>query len=164
MRYGADPERDTSLRVIADHARATAFLIADGVFPDKTNREYVLRRIFRRAVRHGKRLGIDEPFMHQVCAQVVTEMADVYPELRERASVIEAVTLEEERRFRKTLDQGLGLLEDEFARMRTAGETTVGGKVTFTLYDTHGFPDDLTEIIAEERGFTIDRVGFKPPS
>jgi alanyl-tRNA synthetase len=160
IRYGADPERDTSLRVIADHARATAFLIADGVFPDKTNREYVLRRIFRRAVRHGKRLGIDEPFMHQVCAQVVTEMADVYPELRERASVIEAVTLEEERRFRKTLDQGLGLLEDEFARMRAAGETTVGGKVTFTLYDTHGFPDDLTEIIAEERGFTIDRAGF----
>ncbi len=161
MRYGSDPDRDTSLRVIADHARASAFLIADGVFPDKTNREYVLRRIFRRAVRHGKRLGIDQPFMHKVCAQVVAEMGDVYPELRERATVIEHVTLEEERRFRKTLDQGLGLLEDEFARMRTAGETTVGGKVTFTLYDTHGFPDDLTEIIAEERGFAVDRAGFK---
>jgi alanyl-tRNA synthetase len=161
LRYGADVEKDTSLRVIADHARATAFLIADGVFPDKTNREYVLRRIFRRAVRHGKRLGIEAPFMHEVCAQVVADMGDVYPELRERASVIENVTLEEERRFRKTLDQGLGLLEDEFTRMRGAGETVVGGKVTFTLYDTHGFPDDLTEIIAEERGYTVDRAGFK---
>ena len=161
LRYGADVEKDTSLRVIADHARASAFLIADGVFPDKTNREYVLRRIFRRAVRHGKRLGIEAPFMHEVCAQVVADMGDVYPELRERASVIENVTLEEERRFRKTLDQGLGLLEDEFTRMRAAGETTVGGKVTFTLYDTHGFPDDLTEIIAEERGYTVDRPGFK---
>jgi hypothetical protein len=99
--------------------------------------------------------------MHEVCAQVVADMGDVYPELRERASVIENVTLEEERRFRKTLDQGLGLLEDEFTRMRGAGETVVGGKVTFTLYDTHGFPDDLTEIIAEERGYTVDRAGFK---
>ncbi|MBK9029831.1 MAG: alanine--tRNA ligase [Myxococcales bacterium] len=161
VRYGADPDQDTSLRVIADHARAATFLIADGVFPDKTNREYVLRRIFRRAVRHGKRLGIEQPFMHTVCARVVAEMADVYPELRERAATIEQVALSEERRFRKTLDQGLGLLEDEFARMRAAGETTVAGKVTFTLYDTHGFPTDLTEIIAEERGFTVDRAGFK---
>ncbi|MEZ4402645.1 MAG: alanine--tRNA ligase [Kofleriaceae bacterium] len=160
VRYGADPDTDTSLRVIADHARASAFLIADGVFPDKTNREYVLRRIFRRAVRHGKRLGIEQPFMHAVCARVVAEMGDVYPELRERAATIEQVAQSEERGFRKTLDQGLGLLEDEFARMRAAGEATVGGKVTFTLYDTHGFPTDLTEIIAEERGFTVDRAGF----
>ncbi len=161
VRYGADARSDTSLRVIADHARASAFLIADGVFPDKTNREYVLRRIFRRAVRHGKLLGIEEPFMHRVCARVIEEMSGTYPELRERASIIENVTLEEEKRFRKTLDQGLGLLEDEFARMRGAGEGQVSGKVTFTLYDTHGFPDDLTEIIAEERGFTVDRAGFK---
>ena len=160
VRYGADPEKDTSLRVIADHARATAFLIADGVMPDKTNREYVLRRIFRRAVRHGKRLGIEEPFMHHVCARVVAEMGDVYPELRECAAMIEQAVLTEERGFRRTLDQGLGLLEDEFARMRAAGETSVGGKVTFTLYDTHGFPTDLTEIIAEERGFTVDKAGF----
>jgi alanyl-tRNA synthetase len=161
VRYGADETSDTSLRVIADHARTSAFLIADGVFPDKTNREYVLRRIFRRAVRHGKLLGINEPFMHRVCARVIDEMKATYPELSERASIIENVTLEEEKRFRKTLDQGLGLLEEEFTRMRAAGEKQVGGKVIFTLYDTHGFPDDLTEIIAEERGFTVDKTGFK---
>ncbi len=160
VRYGADPARDLSLRVIADHARASTFLVADGVFPEKTTREYVLRRIFRRAVRHGKLLGITEPFMHRVCARVVDEMKDVYPELAARASTIESVTLEEEKRFRRTLDEGLGLLEEEFARMQAAGRSTVSGKVTFTLYDTHGFPDDLTAIIAGERGFAVDKAGY----
>ncbi|MBE7454782.1 MAG: alanine--tRNA ligase [Kofleriaceae bacterium] len=160
VRYGADPGRDLSLRVIADHARASTFLVADGVFPEKTTREYVLRRIFRRAVRHGKLLGITEPFMHRVCARVVDEMKDVYPELAARASTIESVTLEEEKRFRRTLDEGLGLLEEEFARMQAAGSSTVSGKVTFTLYDTHGFPDDLTAIIAGERGFAVDKAGY----
>ncbi len=160
-RYGADPTTDTSLRVIADHARASTFLIGDGVFPDKTGRNYVLRRIFRRAVRHGKLLGIDEPFMHRVCARVIEEMAPAFPDLVTRATIIHEMALEEEKRFRATLDRGLGLLGDEFARMRTAGQTEVGGKVTFTLYDTFGFPDDLTEIIAGEHGFTVDTVGYK---
>jgi alanyl-tRNA synthetase len=159
--YGADPESDTSLRVIADHARCSAFLIADGVFPDKTGREYVLRRIFRRAVRHGRLLGIAEPFMHRVCGAVIDEMSAQYPELAERRQVIAEVTLEEEKRFRATLDRGLALLDDEFARMRTAGETQVSGKATFMLYDTFGFPDDLTEIIAGERGYGVDRMGFE---
>ncbi|HKE14609.1 MAG TPA: alanine--tRNA ligase, partial [Kofleriaceae bacterium] len=160
VRYGADPHKDTSMRVIADHARATCFLIADGVFPDKTGREYVLRRIFRRAVRHGKLLGIEEPFMHRVCAAVVDRMGDAYPELRERAAIIGELALEEEKRFRDTLDRGLGILEEEFARMAAAGESEVPGAQVFQLYDTYGFPDDLTEIIAEERGFTIDKDGF----
>ena len=160
VRYGADPERDTSLRVIADHARASAFLIADGVFPDKTGREYVLRRIFRRAVRHGKLLGIEEPFMHRVCQAVVERMGDAYPELRDRAAIIGEITLEEERRFRATLDRGLGILEEEFERLSAAGGRVVPGEQVFQLYDTYGFPDDLTEIIASEHGFTIDKKGF----
>ena len=161
VKYGAAPDSDMSMRVIADHARASAFLIADGVFPDKTTREYVLRRIFRRAVRHGKLLGIERPFMHEVCAAVVERMGEVYPELVERSRVIQDIALEEEKRFRDTLDRGLGLLEEEFARMKTAGEKVVPGKKVFLLYDTFGFPKDLTEIIAGERGFAVDDDGFK---
>ncbi len=161
VRYGDNLETDTSLRVIADHARCSSFLIGDGVFPDKGQREYVLRRIFRRAVRHGKLLGINEPFMHRVCSRVIAEMGDVYPELVERKDVIAEVALEEEKRFRATLDRGMGLLDDELARMKQAGETVVSGKSVFTLYDTFGFPSDLTEIIAGERGVTIDEEGFK---
>jgi alanyl-tRNA synthetase len=159
-RYGADEADDASMRVIADHARATAFLIADGVFPDKTGREYVLRRIFRRAVRHGKRLGIEEPFMHQVCGTVIDIMSDVYPELGERRRLIEQLTLEEETRFRRTLDRGLKLLEEEFGRMAAAGESRVPGEKVFQLYDTYGFPADLTAVIAGERGLGIDQPGF----
>jgi alanyl-tRNA synthetase len=160
VRYGGDPERDTSLRVIADHARAAAFLIADGVFPDKDGREYVLRRIFRRAVRHGKLLGITEPFMHRVCGQVVAEMSAAFPELGERAGVIREVALEEEKRFRATLDRGLDLLEAELARVQGGGGDVVSGRAIFTLYDTYGFPVDLTEIIAGEHGYGVDKDGF----
>jgi alanyl-tRNA synthetase len=159
-RYGKSEDTDTSLRVIADHARCTAFLIADGVFPDNTGREYVLRRIFRRAVRHGKLLGLDRPFMHEVCLQVVAEMGAHYPELVQHQTTIANVALAEEKRFRATLDQGVRLLEDEFAAMHKAGVTEVPGRAVFTLYDTFGFPDDLTEIIAAERGFGVDKLGF----
>jgi alanyl-tRNA synthetase len=160
VRYGANPDQDTSLRVIADHARCSAFLIADGVFPDKAGREYVLRRIFRRAVRHGHLLGIKEPFMSRVCGRVIAEMGAQYPELGERRRVIEEVALEEEKRFRATLERGLALLDDEFARMAKGGEKQVPGKAVFTLYDTFGFPWDLTEIVAAERGLGIDKRGF----
>ncbi|HEY6177030.1 MAG TPA: alanine--tRNA ligase [Kofleriaceae bacterium] len=158
--YGKSAESDTSLRVIADHARCTAFLIADGVFPDNTGREYVLRRIFRRAVRHGKLLGLEQPFMHEVCQQVVAEMGGQYPELVQHQTTIANVALAEEKRFRATLDQGVKLLEDEFTELRKAGQTQVPGRAVFTLYDTFGFPDDLTEIIAAERGFGVDKLGF----
>jgi len=160
-KYGASADDDTSMRVIADHARCSAFLIADGVFPDKTGREYVLRRIFRRAVRHGKLLGIDKPFMRDVCMTVIAEMGEQYPELHERKKMIAEVALEEEKRFRSTLDRGLVMLEEEFARMGRANDKVVPGKTVFTLYDTFGFPDDLTEIIATERGFGVDKPGFE---
>ncbi|MBA3391370.1 MAG: alanine--tRNA ligase [Deltaproteobacteria bacterium] len=160
--YGAGPESDTALRVIADHARCSAFLIADGVLPDKTTREYTLRRIFRRAVRHGQQhLKITEPFMHKICARVVELMGTQFPELRERQSLIAKVTLDEETRFRATLDRGLKQLEDELGDLRRAGGGTLPGKKVFTMYDTFGFPDDLTKIIAEERGLKIDEEGFK---
>jgi alanyl-tRNA synthetase len=159
--YGKDAEADVSLRVIADHARSTAFLIADGVFPDSTGREYVLRRIVRRAVRHGKLLGIDRPFLHEVCLQVVADMTAHYPELAQAQSTIASVVQSEEQRFRATLEHGIRMIGEEIDALRAAGETVVPGRAVFTLYDTYGFPDDLTEIIAGERGFTIDAEGFK---
>jgi len=160
-KYGADDSDDTSMRIIADHARASSFLIADGVLPEKSTREYVLRRIFRRAVRHGKLLGIEEPFMFRVCERVIEEMGDVYPELRERAGVIREVALEEERAFRRTLERGMNLLEDELRELRAAGKKEVPGDKVFQLYDTYGFPEDLTQIIADEQGFGIDKAGFQ---
>ena len=161
-KYGADPKADMSMRVIADHARCTAFLIADGVMPEKSAREYTLRRIFRRAVRHGARfLGIEQPFMHEVCMRVVDEMGAQYPELVERRSIIHDAALEEEKRFRETLDRGEKLLDEELARMQKANEKQVPGETVFMLYDTFGFPKDLTEIIANERGFQIDELGYE---
>ncbi|MFN0245944.1 MAG: alanine--tRNA ligase [Kofleriaceae bacterium] len=159
-RYGADPDADTSMRVIADHARCTTFLVGDGVMPDKGQREYVLRRIFRRAVRHGKMLGIERPFMHDVCARVIEEMKAQYPELVTRQKLILQTALDEEVRFRETLDRGLGLLEGELSVLKKAGTTEVPGRVQFVLHDTYGFPQDLTEIIANERGFTAPRATF----
>jgi alanyl-tRNA synthetase len=158
--YGKDAARDTAMRVIADHARCTAFLVADGVFPDKGKREYTLRRIFRRAVRHGQQhLGLDKIFMPDVCDRVIDVMAEAYPELRERRSVIQNVTREEETQFRATLARGLDRLEGELGKLGR-GEV-YPGKSVFTMYDTFGFPDDLTKIIAEERGHAIDEIGFK---
>ena len=160
--YGAGPETDTALRVIADHARCSAFLIADGVLPDKTEREYTLRRIFRRAVRHGQQhLKIGEPFMFKVCDRVIDLMGDHFPELRERRSLIQKVTLEEETRFRATLDRGLKQLEKELAEIKGSASKALPGSTVFTMYDTFGFPADLTKIIAEERGLTIDEKGFE---
>jgi alanyl-tRNA synthetase len=160
--YGKRPDSDTAMRVIADHARCSAFLIADGVLPDKSTREYTLRRIFRRAVRHGQQhLGIAEPFMDRVCNRVVDVMGEQYPELRERRATIQRVTREEEVRFRETLARGLDRLGGELAALRERGVTTVPGKDVFTMYDTYGFPADLTKIIAEERGLAIDDAGFE---
>jgi alanyl-tRNA synthetase len=155
-------EIQVALRVIADHARCSAFLIADGVFPDKGEREYTLRRIFRRAVRHGQQhLKLDKPFMAEVCDRVIDVMGDAYPDLRERRSVIQKVALEEEVRFRATLARGLERVEAELTELSTSGATVYPGKAVFTLYDTFGFPADLTKVIAEERGFHIDEAGFQ---
>ena len=147
-----------SLRAIADHARAAAFLISDGVFPEKTAREYTLRRIMRRAVYHGWLIGIGEPFLAQIAADVIAKMGGVYPELKERSALISKVIVEEETRFRETLDRGVGILDEQ---MRTANSKEIAGAVAFQLYDTYGFPIDLTRVIAQERGWTVDGAGFE---
>ena len=146
-----------SLRAIADHARATAFLVADGVFPEKTRREYVLRRIMRRAIYHGDLLGIKEHFFANITGQVIDLMAPAYPELEERRGTIVEVAEQEERRFRETLDRGVRILSDEAGKL-TSKE--VPGELAFRLYDTYGFPLDLTRVIATARGLEVDEAGF----
>jgi alanyl-tRNA synthetase len=158
---GSMDEDDVSLRVIADHARAAAFLLAEGVLPDRTGRAYVLRRVMRRAVRHGHRLGIERPFLHEVALEVVELMGDHYGELRERRDLIASVTEQEEIRFRQTIDRGLGILEEEFDKLGVPGEAKLAGEAAFRLYDTYGFPIDLTEMIAKERGHAVDIEGYE---
>jgi alanyl-tRNA synthetase len=158
---GTQGDDDVSMRVIADHARTTAFLIAEGVFPDRAGRPYVLRRVMRRAIRHGHRLGITRPFLHEVAAKVVSTMGDQYPELRERRDLILSITEQEEVRFRQTIDRGLKILDEEIVSMKERASTIVNGDVAFKLYDTYGFPLDLTEVIAKERDLTVDAAGYE---
>ncbi len=160
-KYGNDKVDDISIRVIADHARAAAFLIGDGVLPDKAGRGYVLRRIMRRAVRHGRTLGMKGPFLGQVFGVVAELMREAYPELVEHRNYIRRVIELEEAGFSETLDRGLSLLRDETARLAQMGRKVVPGNVVFTLYDTYGFPVDLTEDILQEEGFGIDLEGFE---
>jgi alanyl-tRNA synthetase len=149
-----------SMRVIADHARATTFLVGDGVLPSNEGRGYVLRRIMRRAIRHGKRLGLERPFLADVCRAVVAEMGDAYPEARENEPFIAKVAQQEEESFRRTLDRGLALLDEEIRRLGRTGERTIPGRMAFQLYDTFGFPMDLTRVIAAEHGLGVDEPGF----
>jgi alanyl-tRNA synthetase len=160
--YGAtmSPD-DVSMRVIADHARATAFLIADGVMPDRAGRAYVLRRVMRRAIRHGHRLGIERPFLHEVAMEVVELLGGHYAELRERRDMIASVVEQEEVRFRETIERGLGLLEHSFEAMQERGERVLAGEDAFRLYDTYGFPLDLTQVICGERGYSVDTEGYE---
>ncbi|WP_372237566.1 alanine--tRNA ligase [Enhygromyxa salina] len=152
---GDQGEREASFRVIADHARATAFLIADGVTPEKSGRSYVLRRIMRRAIRHGTLVGLDEPFFHEICDLVVDQFGDAYPELREaRAAIADAVQIEEQA-FRRTLDRGLKMVEATLAEL-PAGAQAFPVDPAAKLYDTYGFPIDLTRVIAVEHGLTLD--------
>jgi alanyl-tRNA synthetase len=148
----------SSMRAIADHARSAAFLIADGVFPEKTGREYVLRRIMRRAIYHGSLLGIDKPFLAGLAGRVIDELGDIYGELVERRKLILEVTDLEEKRFRETLDRGMRILDEETAQL--AGKT-IPGAVAFKLYDTFGFPMDLTRVIGAGRGLEVDEAGFE---
>ncbi len=158
---GTQSDDDISMRVIADHARTTAFLISEGVFPDKDGRSYVLRRVMRRAIRHGHRLGIEEPFLHDCALRVADNMSDVYPQLSERRALIEQITLGEEERFRRTLDRGLQLIGENDEWIDREGTRSLPGRVAFRLYDTYGFPLDLQEVIGEEQGFEIDHDGFE---
>jgi alanyl-tRNA synthetase len=158
--YGKDPDDDVSMRVIADHARATTFLVGDGVLPSNEGRGYVLRRIMRRGIRHGTRLGLEKLFLADVCSAVIEEMGAAYPEVRENEAFITKVAAAEEEGFRRTLNRGLARLDEETGRMAKAGEQVISGEIAFLLYDTFGFPIDLTRTIATERGLTIDEARF----
>ncbi|WP_295581258.1 alanine--tRNA ligase [uncultured Lamprocystis sp.] len=149
---------DQSLRVIADHIRSTAFLITDGVTPGNEGRGYVLRRIMRRAIRHGYRLGCTAPFFYRLVAPLVAEMGDAYPELRTAQAQVERLVRLEEERFAETLANGMGILETAIAGL---ADGRIPGETVFKLYDTYGFPTDLTADIARERGLTLDMEGFE---
>ena len=158
--YGQDPDKDISLRVIADHARACAFLIGDGILPSNEGRGYVLRRILRRAARHGRKLGLEGPFLHQVAQTVMAEMRGAYPALYESRAFVDKVILSEEERFGETLDTGLRLLSEAVAEAKAKGDKALSGEVAFKLYDTYGFPLDLTMTIVAEEGLEVDQEGF----
>ncbi|MFO0546849.1 MAG: alanine--tRNA ligase [Polyangiaceae bacterium] len=156
---GTTADDDVSMRVIADHARTTAFLIAEGVMPEKQKREYILRRVMRRAIRHGHRLGIEKPFLHEAALRVVDLMGDTYPELRERREAIARVAEDEEVRFRATLKRGVKILDERFSEMREKNENKLSAELAADLYTTYGFPLDLTEVIARESNFEVDADG-----
>ncbi|RII30920.1 MAG: alanine--tRNA ligase [Geobacter sp.] len=160
-RYRENDKDDVSMRVIADHARAVTFLICDGALPSNEGRGYVLRRIMRRAARHAKMLGFAEPMLYHMVDAVRDMMGEAYPDLLEREAYIKKVVLAEEQRFAETLDRGLAILNDEVATLRGAGKRIIPGDVLFKLYDTFGFPTDLTADIVESEGFAIDEAGFE---
>jgi alanyl-tRNA synthetase len=157
---GRAAESDVSLRVVADHARAVTFMIGDGVLPANEGRGYVLRRILRRAARHGVLLGMDRPFLCEVSNTVIDEMSRVFPELAERRAYITSRVRREEERFLATLKGGLALLNDEVAAVKAKGGTSLPGAVVFRLYDTFGFPVDLTQDVLKSHAMTVDEGGF----
>ncbi|MGQ9614996.1 MAG: alanine--tRNA ligase [Spirochaetota bacterium] len=150
-----------SFRVIADHIRGLVFTIADGAIPSNEGRGYVLRRILRRAVRHGKVLGVNRPFLYRLVQTIVKLMGDVYPEISERQAVVERVLYSEEELFRRTLDRGIEEFESTITKLIETGKRVFPGEEAFVLHDTYGFPYDLTEIMAAERGYRVDREGFE---
>ncbi|MEP6934680.1 MAG: alanine--tRNA ligase, partial [Nitrospirota bacterium] len=160
VRYGEQDQTDRSMRVVADHLRAITFLMADGVLPSNEGRGYVLRRILRRAARHGRLLGVVEPFLHELTAAVVDQMAGVYSEVRDAAATIAEATKGEEERFIATLDQGLPILTEMIVNARSAGGNVLTGPEVFKLYDTYGFPIDLMGEACREQGMTLDEAGF----
>ncbi len=161
VEFQQDPETDVSLRVIADHARACTFLIADGILPSNEGRGYVLRRILRRAARHGRKLGLDRPFLHQVAGTVMDQMQGAYPQLKDSRAFVHKVIQAEEERFGETLDTGLKILSEAVAETKARGGEVLAGEVAFKLYDTYGFPLDLTMTIVEEEGLAVDQDGFQ---
>lgn len=158
--YGTDSEKDVSVRVISDHGRAAAFLISDGGMPSNEGRGYVLRRVIRRALRHGRYLGLDRPFLHEVAVSVMESMQDAFPELLENKSFITRVIHHEEERFNETLDYGLRLLQGEIKRLRDDGAQTIPGALIFKLYDTYGFPIDIITDTARSLAMGVDETGF----
>ncbi len=159
-KYGKNKEDDISIRVITDHVRSATFMICDGVIPSNEGRGYVLRRIIRRACRHGKLLGINGAFLKSLCEIVISQNDDAYPELKTKRDYVLKVIVLEEERFNATIDAGLGILSSIIDSAKSEGKTTLSGAEVFKLYDTFGFPVDLTREIAEERGLKIDEEAF----
>lgn len=159
--YLVDAMDDVSIRLITDHIRSTTFMISDGIMPSNEGRGYVLRRLIRRAARHGRLLGINGKFLADLSATVIAESKDGYPELEEKKEFIFKVLSQEEEKFDKTIDQGLSILAEMQEELKKTGVKVLSGENAFKLYDTYGFPMDLTQEILEEQGFTIDEDGFK---
>lgn len=159
--YGKEYNDDVSIRLITDHIRSATFMISDGIMPTNEGRGYVLRRLIRRAARHGRLLGIQGDFLAKLSAEVISGSKDGYPELEEKKDFIFKVLTNEENQFNKTIDQGLRILSEMEEKMKAAGEKTLSGENAFKLYDTYGFPLDLTKEILEEKGYGIDEKGFQ---
>ncbi len=160
VKYNEDPKNDVSIRVITDHARSMTFMTSDGVLPANDGRGYVLKRLLRRAARHGKLLGIDKPFLPEICKICIDVSKGAYPELLEKQDYILRVISMEENRFYETLNDGIEILKEHVADLKAEGKTVLGGKEAFKLYDTFGFPLDLVIEMLEDEGFTADETGF----
>ncbi len=158
--YQKDNQKDVSLRIVTDHIKSCTFMISDGIMPSNEGRGYVLRRLLRRAARHGRILGIEGEFLAPLSRTVIELSKDGYPELEEKQAMIFKVLSEEEDKFNKTIDQGLSILSEMEEQMKADGQTVLSGENTFKLYDTYGFPMDLTKEILEEKGMTVDEEGF----
>ena len=161
VEYETEYKKDVSIRVITDHIRSVTFMVSDGIMPSNEGRGYVLRRLLRRAARHGRLLGIKGAFLAKLSEVVIRESKDGYPELADKKDYILKLIATEEENFNKTIDQGLSILNDMMAEMEAEKKTVLSGENTFKLYDTYGFPMDLTIEILEEKGFTVDEEGFK---
>ena len=160
VKYKEDEKQDVSIRVITDHIRSVTFMVSDGIMPSNEGRGYVLRRLLRRASRHGRLLGIQDKFLSKLCETVIEGSKDGYPELEEKKEFITKVISEEEEKFNKTIDQGLSILADMEKALEEQNKNVLSGEDTFRLYDTYGFPIDLTKEILEEKNITIDEEGF----
>ncbi len=160
VNYHDDDKKDVSIRVITDHIRSTTFMVGDGILPSNEGRGYVLRRLLRRAARHGRLLGYHKPFLHEVCDTVIDENISAYPELGEKRAYIKKVIQTEEESFAKTIDKGTEILSDMIEKLKQSGEKTLKGEDVFKLHDTYGFPLDLTKEILHENGFEADEDGF----
>ena len=161
VEYGKDKQTDISLRVITDHIRSTVFMVSDGILPSNEGRGYVLRRLLRRAARHGRLLGLNEVFLYKLAKVVAGESKSAYPELEKNFEYIEKVIKTEEERFGETIDQGINILGEYIDELKEAGKTELSGDNAFKLYDTYGFPIDLTKEILAESGFTVDTMAFE---
>lgn len=161
VKYKTSPEMDVALKVIADHARTVVFAIGDGALPSNEGRGYVIRRLLRRAVRMGKKLGVEKPFLYSLTGTVGTMMGEFYPEVVQKREFIEKVIRAEEERFHETLNDGLAILSEMVKTAKAEGKTQLSGQDVFKMYDTYGFPVDLTEDFADEQGLTVDRDGFE---